>query len=78
MAISATAFRQDAFRLLDQVAQTGKPLEITLKGRRLRIVSADDQQDWLSRLVPHEAIVGDAEELAGLDMSDTWEGHDQL
>lgn len=37
MAITASQLRQDVYRLLDHVLETGVPLEIERGGRRLRI-----------------------------------------
>jgi len=74
MALSATAFRQDVFKLLDRVARTGEPLEVIHKGRKLKVISEEPKPDRFARLVAHDAIVGDPEELAELDMSETWQG----
>jgi len=63
--MTATAFRKDLYQSLDQVAQTGVPLEITKKGKRLR-VSLADTVDKFSRLVPHDSIIGDPDELVNL------------
>jgi hypothetical protein len=41
MPITASQLRQNVYRVLDQVLETGEPAEIERRGRRLRIVSAD-------------------------------------
>ena len=38
MPITASKLRENVYRLLDEVLETGKPLEIERKGRILRIV----------------------------------------
>jgi Phd_YefM. len=70
MAISLTAFRQKLFALVDKVIKTGVPLEIERHGHQLRLV-LDEKRSKLDNLTPHNAIVGDPEELVELKVS-TW------
>lgn len=71
MALSASALRNDVYRLLDQVAETGRPLVIERKGRRLRIVREDSGRR-LDRLVRHDCIKHDPESLVHIDWSEEW------
>jgi antitoxin (DNA-binding transcriptional repressor) of toxin-antitoxin stability system len=72
MVVTASELRQNIYRLLDEVLETGVPLEIERKGRRLRIV-AEDQPSKLDRLVPHpDALVGDPEDFVHIDWSHEW------
>jgi len=72
MRVSPSELRANIYRLLDQVLETGVPLEIDRNGRLLRIVP-DEPVDRLSRLVPHPGtIVGDPEDLVSLDWSGCW------
>lgn len=72
MVITASELRQNVYKLLDQVLETGIPLEIDRKGRRLRITPSDPPSK-LERLVRHEdAIVGDPEDLVHIDWSSEW------
>lgn len=72
MARSASELRQNIYRLLDEVLETGRPLEIERKGRRLRIIPVE-AASRLDRLVPHpDAIVGDPDELISIDWSEHW------
>lgn len=72
MAVSPSELRANIYRLLDEVLETGTPLEIERKGRRLRIV-ADEPPDKLARLVPHpDYINGDSEDLVEIDWSVYW------
>ena len=41
MVISASQLRQNIYRLLDEVLESGEPIEIERNGRRLRIVPAE-------------------------------------
>jgi antitoxin (DNA-binding transcriptional repressor) of toxin-antitoxin stability system len=75
MPISATKARADLLRLLDQVIETGQPVEILRKGRAVRIVLADSasKADWVKRLAPRPGyVVGDPDDLVHLDWSDGW------
>ena len=72
MAVTATELRQNIYKLLDQVLESGIPLEVELKGRRLRVVSAETLSK-LDRLVPHpDAIEGDPEDFVHIDWSGEW------
>ncbi|MGQ0845284.1 MAG: type II toxin-antitoxin system Phd/YefM family antitoxin [Sporichthyaceae bacterium] len=73
MGVSPSELRANIYRLLDEVLETGIPLEVERNGRRLRIVP-DEPPSKLARLVPHPgAVLGDPEDLAGLDWSDSWD-----
>jgi len=73
MPVSASELRQNVYKLLDQVLETGLPLEIVRKGRRLRLVPAD-APGKLERLVEHDDyIVGDPEDLVHMDWSGEWQ-----
>lgn len=72
MGISASKLREDIYRLLDEVLETGVPLEIDRKGRKLLIV-APDAPGRMSRLVRRgDVVVGDPEDLIHLDWSSYW------
>ena len=72
MPITASELRQDVYRLLDEVLETGVPLEIERKGRRLRVVPADGPSK-LARCSPRpDYIAGDPEDLVHLDWSREW------
>jgi hypothetical protein len=72
MAISPSELRANIYRLLDEVLETGTPLEIERKGRKLRIVR-DEPISKLDRLVPHpDYLVGDPEDIVEIDWSIYW------
>ena len=72
MAISATEFRANIYRLLDQVIETGIPLEIERKGHVVRVVP-ERTATKLSRLEKREGVMNcDPEELIHLDWSSEW------
>jgi hypothetical protein len=74
MAITASTLRANVYRVLDQVLETGEPVEIERNGRRLFIV-ADQPPSRLAKLVHRpDVVVGDSEELVHVDWSGEWSG----
>ncbi|MFA7480399.1 MAG: type II toxin-antitoxin system Phd/YefM family antitoxin [Vulcanimicrobiota bacterium] len=72
MRVTASSLRKDIYRLLDQVLETGLPLEIERKGKILRIVP-QEPLDRLSKLPRREGfLVGAPDDLVHLDWSDEW------
>jgi prevent-host-death family protein len=51
--ISASALRADLYRIIERVARTGQPVDVTSKGRRVRIVAVDEPRSRLDALTPH-------------------------
>jgi hypothetical protein len=72
MTITASRLRQDVYRLLDQVLDTGKPLEIERKGHVLRVVPDTHRGGKLATLTPHACIKGDPEAIVHCDWSSEW------
>ncbi|MBP9054606.1 MAG: hypothetical protein KBF94_18445, partial [Ilumatobacteraceae bacterium] len=61
MILTASKLRENVYRVLDHVLETGEPAEIERNGRRLRIV-ADDRPSRLDRLVRRtDVAIGDSE-----------------
>ncbi len=72
MGISASHLRQDLYKLLDRVLETGEPLVIDRKGRRLRVVPAAPPSR-LARLLKRPGfVVGDPADLVHVDWSAEW------
>ena len=71
MAITVSALRGNIYRLLDKILESGKPLEIERKGKRLQIIPKEPSSK-LSRLTKHTCIQGDPESIVHLDWSDEW------
>lgn len=72
MAITASDLRNQIYRLLDQVLETGVPLEIERRGQIL-LISPKDPVSKLDRLPRREEVIrGDPEDLVHLDWSGQW------
>lgn len=72
MAISASRLRANVYKVLDEVLETGTPVEIERRGKRLRIVPADPPRR-LERLVRRPGYLKvDPESIVHLDWSDEW------
>ncbi len=72
MPYSATKLRANLYKVLDTVLQTGVPVEIERKGKRLKIVLVDPP-DKLANLKPRpKYIVADPEGIVHIDWSQEW------
>lgn len=72
MALSASKLREDIYRILDRVAETGIPVEINRRGKMLKIIAVDAPSK-LANLEPRpEYLAGDPEEIVHLDWSGEW------
>lgn len=72
MTVSASQLRQNIYRLIDHVLETGEPLEIARKGRTLRLVADEPRSRFDIMRVNADLIVGDPEDLAELGWADSW------
>jgi hypothetical protein len=72
LATTASKLRANIYRMLDEVLETGQPLEIERNGKVLVIAPKEEQSIW-DRLPRREgAIVGDPNELIHMDWSSEW------
>ena len=72
--MTASKLRQDIYRILDRVLETGEPVIVERNGRRIRI-TADEAPSRLDSLVRRpDVVVGDSEDFVHLDWSDEWTG----
>jgi len=71
MKVTASRLRENIYSILDQVAETGVPVEIERKGRILRIV-ADQKPSKLDRLKKRNRCLGDLESIIHMDWSKEW------
>jgi hypothetical protein len=69
---SVSRLRANLYRVIDQVLETGEPVEIERNGQRLRIVPAESA-GRLAALRPHpDYLRDDPESLVHMDWSDEW------
>lgn len=72
MSMTVSKLREDIYRILDEVLETGQPVEIARKGRKLRIVPVPGESK-LKNLERHDCLNGPAEDIVHMDWSDEWE-----
>jgi hypothetical protein len=75
MALTASKLRANVYRLLDEVLETGKPLEIERNGKVLVIAPKEGKkkESKLDNLPRREGfIIGDPDELIHMDWSSEW------
>lgn len=72
--ITASALRSNVYKLLDEVAEKGKPLTISRHHKILKITRAEEAGK-LGRLVKHDCIKGDPEAIVHIDWEGDWK-HD--
>ena len=71
MRLTASRLRQDIYRILDEVLETGVPLEIERRGKVLRIVPPQECSK-LDSLPRRDCLRTDPEEIVHVDWSETW------
>ena len=71
MALTASKLRENIYRILDQVLETGVPVEIRRKGKTVRIIAAEPPPK-LERLKQRIYLLEDPEAIVHLDWSAEW------
>lgn len=70
MTLTATKFRADLYRVLQEVIESGTPVDVELRGRTVRVVPAEPP-DRLANLVKRPGVlVGNAGLLPGVKTFD--------
>src|SRR6266545_5329049 len=69
--LKASALRENIYRILDQVVETGVPVEIERRGKVLKII-LEEPRSKLANLQPRDYLLVDPEELVHLDWSEEW------
>jgi hypothetical protein len=77
MAITATKLRQNLYRILDEIIDSGIPVRINRKGEILKIIP-EKKKSKLERLIEHKTIVGDPESIIDISFADEWKEKDNL
>ena len=71
MRLTASRLRQDIYRILDEVLESGVPVEIERRGEILKIVPPEGRSK-LDSLQPRDYINTDPEDMVHIDWSETW------
>jgi len=70
--MTVTKLRQNIFKILDQVIETGLPVIVERNGKKLKIVTVEPASK-LENLEPHPGTInGDPEDLVHMDWSEEW------
>ena len=73
MPLTASRLREDVYKILDSVIETGEPVEIERKGRILRITADPPPGSRVSRIKKRPGLItGNPKDLAELDWSKEW------
>ena len=71
MRMTASRLRENIYKVLDQVLETGIPAEIQRKGKILKIVPPAGQSK-LDNLKKHNILKGNPEDIVHMDWSAEW------
>jgi len=71
LVITPSKLRQNIYRILDRVLETGQPVEVKHKGQKVTVARAKPVSR-LARLPRHPCIKGDPERLVSIDWSKEW------
>lgn len=69
--LTASKLRENIYGILDQVLETGKPVEVLRNGKVLKIVP-ETPAPKLARLKRRKAYKGDVDEILTLDWLKEW------
>jgi len=71
MRVTASKLRENIYGILDQVLESGNPVEVIRKGKILKIVP-EAKPDKLSKLKKRDYLVGDPEDIVHIDWLSEW------
>jgi antitoxin (DNA-binding transcriptional repressor) of toxin-antitoxin stability system len=71
MRVTASKLRENVYRILDQVLETGVPVEIERRGRVLKLVPVE-RPSKLEGLPPRPYLSTEPEDLVHVDWSGEW------
>jgi prevent-host-death family protein len=71
-ALSLTKVRADLYKIVDRVLETGDPVEIERRGKRVRIVPVRSKSKLDNLVRRPGTLVGDPEDIVHMDWSEEW------
>ncbi|MBM3699583.1 MAG: type II toxin-antitoxin system Phd/YefM family antitoxin [Actinobacteria bacterium] len=77
MIITATKLRQNLYRILDEILDSGIPVKINRKGEILKIMP-EKKKSKLERLTEHSTIIGDPESIISINFDNEWKEKENL
>jgi antitoxin (DNA-binding transcriptional repressor) of toxin-antitoxin stability system len=72
MKVTATKLRQNLYRILDRVAETGETVEIVRGDKVLRIAVASPRKKMKRLVSRKDYLKGDPDEIVHMDWTDQW------
>lgn len=72
MALTAEKLREDVYRILDEILETGVSVEIERHGRLLKIVPVETRNKLDNLTQRPDFLPGDPEDIVSLDWSGEW------
>jgi hypothetical protein len=72
MPVTASKLRENIYRILDQVLETGVPVGVERRGKILKIVPTETSRKLDNLIDRKDFIRGDSEDLVHLDWSSAW------
>jgi prevent-host-death family protein len=73
MKLTASKLRQDIFKILDQVLETGKPVEIERNGSILKIVPVEHRYQKLGKIKAKKITNEDSDNFIHIDWPSEWD-----
>ncbi len=70
--LSLTKVRADLYKIVDRVLETGNPVEIERRGKKVRIVPVRPASKLDSLVKRPGTLVGDPEDVVHMDWSGEW------
>lgn len=70
--VTASELRQNVYRPLDEVLESGEPLETGRKGRVLRVVPEGLPSKTAAMRGNPDALTGDPDDIVHMDRSSSW------
>jgi len=77
MVLTATKLRQNLYRILDEILDSGIPVKINRKGEILNIIP-EKKKSKLERLEEHRTIIGSPESIIDVNFDSEWKEKDNL
>jgi prevent-host-death family protein len=70
--LSLTKVRANLYKIVDRVLETGKPVEIERRGKKVRIVAVSPASKLDNLVKRPGTLVGDPEDVVHVDWSGEW------